>query len=39
MILGGLTELFFGVDSERKSLEPVAAPLTALQVEHGAGPA
>jgi hypothetical protein len=26
MILGGLTELFFGVDSERKSLEQVAAP-------------
>jgi len=38
MILGGLTEVFFGVDSERKSLEQVAAPLTALEVERGAGP-
>src|SRR5262249_36889139 len=38
MVLGGLTELFFGVDSERKSLEQVAAPLTALEVERGAGP-
>jgi len=36
MVLGGLTELFFGVDSERKSLEQVAAPLTALEVERGA---
>jgi MFS family permease len=32
MILGGLTEIFFGVDSERRSLEEVAAPLTATSV-------
>lgn len=39
MVLGGLTELLLGVDSERKSLEQVAAPLTAREVEPGAGPA
>jgi MFS family permease len=33
MILGGITEIFFGVDSERRSLENVAAPLTAVSVE------
>jgi MFS family permease len=39
IILGGLAEVFFGVDSERKSLEQVARPLTALKVERGVGPA
>jgi MFS family permease len=38
MILGGITEIFFGVDSERRSLEDVAAPLTAISVERS-GPA
>ena len=33
MILGGLTEIVFGVDSERRSLEEIAAPLTATEVE------
>jgi MFS family permease len=32
MILGGLTEIFYGVDSERRSLEEVAAPLGAVEV-------
>ncbi len=32
MILGGITEIFFGVDSERRSLEEVAKPLTATSV-------
>jgi MFS family permease len=36
MIFGGLTEIFFGVDSERRSLEEIAAPLTALSVEGSA---
>src|SRR5262249_435227 len=39
MVLGGLTELLSGVDSERKSLEQVAVPLTALEVGRGDGPA
>jgi MFS family permease len=33
MIFGGLTEIFFGVDSERRSLEEIAAPLSAVKVE------
>jgi hypothetical protein len=36
MILGGLTEIFFGVDSERRSLEEIAAPLSAVSVEGSA---
>jgi MFS family permease len=36
MIVGGLAEIFFGVDSERRSLEEIAAPLTALSVEGSA---
>jgi len=36
MIFGGLTEIFFGVDSEQRSLEEIAAPLTALSVEGSA---
>ena len=36
MIAGGLVEIVLGVDAERKSLEDVAAPLTALD---GAAPA
>ena len=31
MIAGGITELFLGVDAERKSLEEVASPLTAAE--------
>jgi MFS family permease len=38
MILGGVTEIFFGVDSERRSLEEVAAPLTATSVSGSARP-
>ena len=33
MILGGLTEVAFGVNAERKSLESVARPLTAVSSE------
>jgi hypothetical protein len=29
MILGGLTELFLGVDAEQNSLEEIAEPLSA----------
>jgi MFS family permease len=36
MIIGGITELFFGVDAERKSLEDIAPPLTALVVQRAA---
>jgi MFS family permease len=36
MILGGMTEIYFGVDSERRSLEEVAAPLTATSVSGSA---
>ena len=32
MILGGLTEVFFGVNSEQRSLEEIARPLTATSV-------
>jgi hypothetical protein len=32
MILGGLTEVFLGVDAEEKSLEDVAEPLSAQSV-------
>jgi hypothetical protein len=32
MILGGLTEVFLGVDAEQKSLEDVAEPLSAQSV-------
>ncbi len=28
MFAGGLTEVFLGVDAERKSLESISAPLT-----------
>lgn len=38
MILGGLTEIVFGVNSERRSLEEVAAPLTATSVAGSARP-
>ena len=31
MILGGLVELVFGVKAERKRLEGIAKPLTAVQ--------
>jgi hypothetical protein len=33
MIIGGLVEIVFGIDAERKSLEAVAAPLSAYKVE------
>lgn len=36
MICGGLTEVVFGVDSERRSLEEVAAPLSATAVSGSA---
>jgi MFS family permease len=36
MVLGGVTEMFFGVDSERRSLEEVAAPLTSTSVSGSA---
>jgi MFS family permease len=36
MILGGVTELVFGVNAERKSLEDIAVPLTAVEVQRGA---
>ncbi len=32
MVVGGLSEIFFGVDSERRSLEEIAAPLGAVDV-------
>ncbi|HEX4214222.1 MAG TPA: MFS transporter [Candidatus Dormibacteraeota bacterium] len=32
MIVGGLVELLIGVDAERKSLEDIATPLTALEM-------
>jgi MFS family permease len=35
MIVGGLAELIFGVAAERRSLEDIAAPLTALHVDLG----
>jgi hypothetical protein len=31
MILGGLAEIAFGVKAERRSLEAIAKPLTAVQ--------
>jgi hypothetical protein len=31
MILGGLTELLFGVKAERRRLERIAKPLTAVK--------
>jgi hypothetical protein len=36
MIVGGLSELVFGVNAERKSLEDIAVPLTAVDVERAA---
>jgi hypothetical protein len=37
LIVGGLTEIFVGLDSERKPLEGIATPLTALTVKGGEG--
>jgi MFS family permease len=37
MALGGLAELFLGVDAEQKQLEDVATPLTAEDAEHEEG--
>jgi len=31
MILGGVVEALLGIDAERKSLEQVAAPITAVR--------
>jgi MFS family permease len=36
MIAGGITEIVLGVDAERKSLEEIAAPLTAGQLAEAA---
>jgi hypothetical protein len=36
MIAGGLMELAFGVSAERKSLEDIATPLTAVAVQRAA---
>jgi MFS family permease len=36
MIVGGLSELVFGVNAERKSLEDIAVPLTAVDVQRAA---
>jgi MFS family permease len=36
MILGGLIEMAFGVNAERKSLEDIATPLTAVAVQRAA---
>jgi hypothetical protein len=37
MVVAALVELVIGVKAERRSLESVAAPLTAIQQETGAG--
>ncbi|OLE35060.1 MAG: MFS transporter [Actinobacteria bacterium 13_1_20CM_3_68_9] len=39
MALGGVAELLFGVRAEGRSLEGIARPLTAVEVEGGAAPA
>jgi MFS family permease len=39
MAAGGIAELFLGVRAEQKSLEDIAAPLTAEEAEGQAGPA
>jgi MFS family permease len=39
MIIGGLAEVFLGVDAERKSLEDVATPLSALDPKTRRAPA
>jgi hypothetical protein len=36
MVVAALVELMIGVRAERRSLESVAAPLTAIQEETGA---
>jgi hypothetical protein len=36
MIAGGIVEMVFGVSAERRSLEDVAAPLTAVAVQRAA---
>jgi len=36
MVLGGLVEVFLGVDAENKSLEDVATPLSAVRAGSGA---
>jgi hypothetical protein len=33
MILGGIAELFFGVKAERRRLEGIAKPLTAIETK------
>jgi MFS family permease len=38
MVLGGLAEVFFGIDAEGKSLEDIASPLSALHRDAPAGP-
>ncbi len=39
MVLGGVTEIVFGVDAERRGLESIAKPLTAVQSAARTGPA
>ena len=38
MILGGLSEVLFGVKAEGLSLESIAQPLSAVSVEHPLSP-
>ncbi len=38
MILGGLTEVFFGVKAEGQSLESIAQPLSAVSADHPLSP-
>ena len=38
MILGGIVEIIWGVAAERRSLESIAMPLSAAEVEGGPGP-
>jgi MFS family permease len=38
MIFGGIVALIFGVDAERKSLEEIAEPLSAVAAEDGSTP-
>jgi len=35
MVIGGIAEIFFGVDAEGKSLESITAPLTAAKKRIG----
>ncbi len=39
MAIGGIVELLFGVNAEKKSLEDIALPLTVEEAEEGGPPA